>query len=123
MPKTPMNSLPHADPNCALRFAVRPINCACGRKPRPEAQEAPKSPEKPTKEAQLRAALAIAAAVLETVREAGSAPEGILYTALMEKAGFSLQDWEILRGTLLRTGLVRAEADQLCWVGPKLPKA
>ena len=67
-----------------------------------------------TKE-QLAAGLQIVRAVADTIREVGTAPRGVIYTALMSK-GLSLANYEQIEGMLVRAGLVRVDSEQLVWI-------
>lgn len=67
-----------------------------------------------TKE-QIAAGLQIVRAVADTIREVGTAPRGVIYTALMSK-GLSLANYEQIEGMLVRAGLVRVDSEQLVWI-------
>lgn len=72
-----------------------------------------------TQNAKLAAGLGIIRAVLDTVRETGRAPRGVLYAALMQH-GANWEQYHQIESIVLRTGLVRAESDCLVWVGPQV---
>ena len=66
---------------------------------------------------QARAAVAVAGAVGDAIRELGSVPSGHLYARLM--GHLSLEAYESILSTLVQTGLVRREANHLLvWSGP-----
>ena len=72
---------------------------------------------------QAEAALGIARAVAETIREMGpsGAPEGPLYMGLAEKLGIGLSTYESLVRLLTRSGLIERRANNtLVWVGGAL---
>lgn len=70
-----------------------------------------------TNEAKLKAAVAIARAVAEAIRELGSVPSGHLYAQLM--GHMSLEIYERVIDTLVKTGLVRKDRSHLLtWIGP-----
>lgn len=65
---------------------------------------------------QVKAALEIVKAVAEAIRELGSVPSGHLYAQLM--GHMSLERYNKVIDTLVRTGLVRKEPSHLLvWVG------
>jgi hypothetical protein len=64
---------------------------------------------------ELKAGLGIIRAVADTVRELGSAPRGVLYSALMAK-GITHSAYETIEGILIRGGLVRRNGDVLTWI-------
>lgn len=61
------------------------------------------------------AALRIAAAVGEAIRDLGSVPSGHLYARLMGQ--MSLETYEIVIGALVKAGLVTKKNNLLTWVG------
>jgi hypothetical protein len=62
------------------------------------------------------AALAVAKAVAEAIRELGSVPAGHLYAVLM--ARMSLETFEKIVGALVGAGLVRRDGSHLLtWTG------
>lgn len=66
---------------------------------------------------QTKAALGILLAVSETIREAGEAPSGIIYTALMDRV--DMQGYTKMLLILKGAGLiVETPAHLLRWVGP-----
>jgi hypothetical protein len=70
----------------------------------------------PVTEADKKAALAIVRAVVETVKECGRAPEGVLYAAVMDK-GCSLSSYQAIAQVLIASKLIRREGNELVWVG------
>jgi hypothetical protein len=72
---------------------------------------------RPTKEEML-AALDVATAALEAVREAGSMPAGHLYAMLC--GSVSLGGFDALVESLGRAKLVKREGDLLRWIGPRV---
>ncbi len=73
---------------------------------------------------QKKAALAVAMAVCETIREAGLVPSGHLYAHLMTQ-NCTLEQFEALIRLLVNAGLVRREGqgtelDRLVWAGPAI---
>jgi hypothetical protein len=54
-------------------------------------------------------------AIVETVRDAGRAPVGILYAALLGRA--SLPAFEGMISVAVGTGLVKRTGHELVWVG------
>lgn len=71
-----------------------------------------------TKE-QVRAAVGLVLAVSETIRELGSVPEGILYSALMGKfPTMGLTEFESILGTIERAGGIVRSHHVATWVGP-----
>ncbi len=68
--------------------------------------------------AQVKGAFNVVLAVTETIREAGSIPEGTLYAALMTQ-GMDHHTFETMMRTILNTGLVKkSPACLLTWAGP-----
>ena len=74
--------------------------------------------DNPHPNAQVRAAMAMTAAVTETIRECGAdgAPGGVLYAALM--ANVTLEGFERMMELIVRTGLVRKSGQCYYWVEP-----
>lgn len=64
----------------------------------------------------IKAALEVVRAVADTIREVGSAPAGIIYTAMMGR-GFTYSDFEAVIGILERGKLVDRRGDLLVWIG------
>ncbi len=69
----------------------------------------------PTAEQQ-KAGLAVVMAVAETIREAGEAPTGTMYAALMGKV--SLEGFNKILGILQRNGLISVSGHVARWTGP-----
>jgi hypothetical protein len=67
---------------------------------------------------QAHAAITMAGAIAEAVREAGSIPAGHVYAVLC--GSMSASTFDQLVATLGRAGLVSREGDLLKWVGPVL---
>jgi hypothetical protein len=67
---------------------------------------------------QRRAALALVAAVAETIRESRSVPSGVLYASLLNV--MSMQDYNATIDMLKRAKLVEESAHVLTWIGPVL---
>lgn len=67
---------------------------------------------------QLQAALQMAAAVAEAIRELGSVPNGHLYARLMGK--LSLESYNSIIQTLVKAKLVENKNDLLTWIGPEI---
>lgn len=67
------------------------------------------------------AQMAIAYALLETIKEAGSmgAPSGPMYMAVQMKTSMSLDDYQSMMRALVRTGLVEHKAHVYYWIGEK----
>lgn len=65
---------------------------------------------------ELKAAVAMTAAVAETIKTLGSVPSGHLYAQLMDR--MSLETFESLIGILKRAKLVEENNHLLTWVGP-----
>jgi hypothetical protein len=75
----------------------------------------------PTRE-QVRAAVEVARAVGDCIRELRTVPSGHLYARLM--GNLSLEDYQSVIATLVRAGLVREHASHLLeWIGPSGPSA
>jgi hypothetical protein len=64
-----------------------------------------------------RAALEIAFALSEAIRELGEVPSGHLYAHVMGKMDLEL--YEAAIGAIVRAGLVKRRGDVLVWVGTK----
>jgi hypothetical protein len=66
-----------------------------------------------------QAQMAIALALLETIKEAGEngAPSGPMYMAVQQSIGLSLDDYEAMMRAIVRTGFVRHEAYCYYWIG------
>ena len=71
-----------------------------------------------TQNEKLAAGLGIIRAVLETVREVGRAPRGVVYAALMSH-GATMEHYSQIENICVNTGLVRRESDCLVWIGPQ----
>ncbi len=57
------------------------------------------------------------AAIADTLREAGTAPSGVIYAALMGRV--SLNGYERILAMLTRAGLISIGRDHLItWIGP-----
>lgn len=65
----------------------------------------------------MSAALQMAAAVGEAVRDLGSVPSGHLYARLM--GTLSLEQYEVIVGALVKARLVERSNHVLTWIGPK----
>lgn len=63
---------------------------------------------------QVAAVLEIVRAVADTIRDAGSVPNGTIYAALMAK-GATLDQHNQIIAMLVRSGLVRQSGDMLHW--------
>jgi hypothetical protein len=65
------------------------------------------------------AQMAIALALLETIKEAGEngAPSGPMYMAVQEKLGLSLDDYQAMMRAIVKTGMVKHEAHCYYWIG------
>jgi hypothetical protein len=72
------------------------------------------SQTQPTKD-DVKAALAVVAAVTETIRELGEVPSGHLYARLMGR--MSLETYNQIIQTIKNTGLVSETGHVLKWVG------
>lgn len=67
----------------------------------------------------VKSALQVTFAVAESIREAGSIPEGTIYAALMGRV--TLEGFDACLRTLERTGLIRREPSHLVrWIGPQI---
>jgi hypothetical protein len=73
------------------------------------------NPTTPSK-ADVLAALKIAAAIAETIREVGEVPSGTLYAQLCDR--MSLEAYEGFIRALKAAGLVSESAHLLTWTGP-----
>lgn len=71
-----------------------------------------------TQNAKLAAGLGIIRAILDTIKETGRTPRGVLYAALMQH-GATMEHYQQIERVILGTKLVRAENDCLVWVGPQ----
>jgi hypothetical protein len=67
---------------------------------------------------QLKVGLATMLAVSESIREAGSIPEGHLYAVLIDR--MDINAFNSLVRALVRTGLVKSENHLLTWTGPTI---
>lgn len=63
-----------------------------------------------------KAALQIAVAVAEAIRDLGEVPNGHLYARLMGR--MSLDAYNAIIGALKGAGLVKEESHVLTWIGP-----
>lgn len=70
---------------------------------------------------QVGQAVAVVAAIAETIREVGEIPSGQLYASLMP-SGCTFPQYESILGVLKRAGLVSVESHVVRWVGPKIEK-
>lgn len=61
----------------------------------------------------------IVSAVLETIREVGEAPVGVIYLTLQSSLSVDIQQFQDFERILLGTKLVVRKNDQYIWVGPK----
>lgn len=78
------------------------------------------SPRHVPSDRERKAALLVALAVSEAIRELGQVPAGELYAAMMTK-GISLQVFEAIIANLEGAKLVRREASHvLVWIGPEI---
>jgi hypothetical protein len=66
---------------------------------------------------QVQAALGMAKAIADAIRELGSVPAGELYARVM--GYMSHESFEGIVGSLVKTGLVTRANHVLTWVGPK----
>lgn len=67
-------------------------------------------------QAQMKMALQITTAVLETIREAKRVPSGTIYAAVMGKMDF--EAYTKMIDLIVRTGLVKQISHELVWAGP-----
>lgn len=70
----------------------------------------------PTRE-QVQAALGMAKAIADAIRELGSVPAGELYARVMPY--MTHETFEGVVGSLVKTGLVKRANHVLTWQGPK----
>lgn len=66
----------------------------------------------------LKAALAMVAAVAETIRKVKTVPSGELYARLIGR--LSLDEYNKLIGILKGAGLVEERSFELKWIGPEV---
>jgi hypothetical protein len=66
---------------------------------------------------QVKAVLEILVAVGDAIKELGRVPSGHLYARLMDK--LSLEQYNTVIRKLKETGLVKEEAHELIWIGPR----
>jgi len=67
---------------------------------------------------QAKQAVAMLRAIAETIRECGSAPEGIMYAGLMGR--MDLSTFEKALSILQGAGLISRNGHVATWTGPKL---
>lgn len=65
---------------------------------------------------QIEAALAVAKALADTIREVGRVPSGHLYARVC--GHLDIHSYEAVIGSLKRAGLVIEKNHELIWVGP-----
>ena len=77
------------------------------------------TPARPVTREQLIAGLRTIRIVADAIREAGTIPAGIVYTAL-STSGITLPGFESIVAILSREGLVKRTGDSLVWIGPAM---
>jgi hypothetical protein len=68
--------------------------------------------------AEMRAALALVAALADAIRDLGRVPAGHLYAGIMDR--MSLESFNRAVEIMKAAGLVRESNHELIWVGPEL---